>query len=237
MTVHARYINGNLAYWDTHRNRLIDAIGPDVFKYIDDFEISPLIAADAPLGMTVTLVEAGSGESTITKPDGSGGTLLLTTDNNDNDGINMQLAGESFGFAATQSTYAGIRFKAGEATQNDILFGLCITDTDALGGVTDGVFLSKIDGTTAITTNVEKDSSNTSTTVSPVFAASAYTIWELFWNGTALTFYIDGVLVSTPALTNLPDDELLTVTVQLLAGSAAINTMTIDWIRAISIGR
>jgi hypothetical protein len=96
MGVHARQIAGNLAFYNRTKHRLVDAIGPDVVKYVDDFVVSPLAAADAPLGWTVTLVEAGGGESTITKVDGIGGELLLTTDANENDGINMQLAGESF---------------------------------------------------------------------------------------------------------------------------------------------
>lgn len=236
--LHAKYVSGNLVYWDTHRHRLIDAQGADVIKYIDDFERSTLAAADAPTGWTVTLVEAGAGESTITKPDGSGGTLLLTTDANEDDGINMQLAGENFSLTASQpATYFGIRFQASEATQDDILVGLCITDTTLLGGMTDGVYFSKVDGSTAISFNVDKNSTVTQATALGTFAAATWTIWEFYWDGTALTAYIDGVLVSTPAITNLPDDELLTPSIQFLAGSANVRTMTIDWIRAIQVGR
>jgi prepilin-type processing-associated H-X9-DG protein len=136
-SVRPRRIAGNIAYWDGHRERLVAAIGPDAYTFFDDFTHQNLASADAPLGWTVTLVEGGGGESTITKPDGSGGHLLLTTDANDNDGVNMQAAGEAFGFAAEQTaTYFGIRLKCSEATQSDFLVGLCITDTTLLGGPT-----------------------------------------------------------------------------------------------------
>lgn len=236
--VHAKYINGNLAYWETHRERLVSAEGPDAFQYVNDFVRSPLIAADNPLGFTTTLVEAGAGESTITKPDGIGGHLLLTTDANEDDGIEIQLAGEAFELTSEQSAvYFGIRFQASEATQNDLLMGLCITDSTLLGGMSDGVYFEKLDGGTGTSFTVEKNATETQADSLAVFAANTWTIWEFYWTGTVLHAYINGTLVATPALTNLPDDEFLTPSVQVLAGSAAINTLTIDWIRAIQIGR
>lgn len=67
---------------DAHRRRFIDARGGNVLKYDERFVNSRLsgVVADGPVGWTVTLVEAGAGESTITKPDGVDGGLLLTTD-------------------------------------------------------------------------------------------------------------------------------------------------------------
>lgn len=238
MALRSRYISGHLAYWDTHRKRLVDAVGANVVKYMDDFVASPLAAADAPLGWTVTLVEAGGGESTITKPDGIGGTLLLTTDANEDDGISMQLAGESFELTADQgATYFGVKFQCSEATQIDWLVGLCITDTALLGGMTDGVYFEKLDGGTGISFTVEKNSTETQADALATFAAATDTIVEFFWDGTVLEAFINGVSVSTPALTNLPGDEFLTPSIEVLAGSAAARTMTIDWIRAIQIGR
>ena len=35
--LHSRWINGNLAYWDTHQCRIIDAWGASVVKYINHF--------------------------------------------------------------------------------------------------------------------------------------------------------------------------------------------------------
>jgi prepilin-type processing-associated H-X9-DG protein len=236
-SVRPRRIAGNIAYWDGHRERLVDAIGPDVVKFFDDFTLSSLAAADAPVGWTVTLVEAGAGESTITKPDGSGGHLLLTTDANEDDGINMQAAGESFGFASGQTaTYFGIRFKSGEATQSDILVGLCITDTTLLGGLSDGVYFEKLDGGTGISFVTEKNSTETQTDSLGTLAADTWTTLEFYGDSSSVRAYIDGTLVATHT-TNICDDELLTPSIHFLSGNAAVETMTIDWVRALQIGR
>src|SRR5262245_23521044 len=89
---------GNIVYIDksAHRRRIIDAIGPDVIKVIERFNRPLISAADTVLDWTTTLVEAGAGESTITKPDGVDGGLLFTTDANEDDGINFQMKGEPF---------------------------------------------------------------------------------------------------------------------------------------------
>lgn len=238
MALHSRAIGDNLVYYGGHRGRIIDAIGPDVVKYTEDFVGSPLSAADAPVGWTVTLVEAGAGESTITKPDAIGGALLLTTDGNEDDGIGLQLAGESFELTTDQRlTYFGIKLQCGEATQNDFLVGLCITDTTLLGGMSDGVYFEKLDGGTGISFTVEKNATETQADSLATFAAATDVILEFLWVPSRLEAFINGVSVAVPALTNLPDDEALTPSIQLLAGSAAVNTMQIDWIRAVQVGR
>src|SRR6185369_13767992 len=110
-----------------------------------------------------------------------------TTDANEDDGIEMQLAGEAFELTTGQAaTYFGIRFKADEATQIDILAGLCITDTTLLGGMTDGVYFEKLDGGTGTSFTVEKNSTETQADALATFAADTWTIWEFYWNGTAL---------------------------------------------------
>jgi hypothetical protein len=37
--------------------------------------------------------------------------------------------------------------------------------------------------------------------------------------------------------TNIPDNELLTPSIHFLTGDAAAETLTVDWVRAIGIGR
>lgn len=236
-TTKSKYIAGAYTLYETHAKRLLNAEGLSVVKYFEDFVQSPLAAADAPLGWTVTLVEAGAGESTITKPDGSGGTLLLTTDANEDDGINMQLTGESFGFSSSQyATYFGIRLQISDATQSDFLVGLCITDTTLLGGMTDGVYFEKLDGSTSLSCVTEKDSTETQTDSVGTVVADTYMILEFYFNGTSVEFFVDGTSVASHT-TNIVNDELVTPSIHFLAGAAAVKTMTIDWVRAIQIGR
>lgn len=232
-------ISGNLVYIDraSHMRRLVDAIGPDVIKYVNDFVAGVQHATDSLLGWVVTLVEGGAGESTITVPDAVGGAVLLTTDAADNDGINLQLDGESYELTTDQkAVYFGIRLRASEATQSDFLVGLCITDTDLLGGMTDGVFFRKVDASTSVAVVTEKDSSETETTGVLTFAADTDYVLEFYFDGTSVEFFVDGVSVARHTLT-IPDDEALTPSIHFLAGSTGAKTMQIDWIRAIQIGR
>lgn len=187
MTLHSRTIAGALAFWENHRQRIIDAIGNNVVKFVEDFT-DTVAAADALPGWTTTLVEAGAGESTIARTDGSGGLLLLTTDANEDDGINLQKTSENFRLAAGNQLYFGIRFKSGEATQSDILCGLCITDTTLLGGMTDGVYIEKLDGSTAISAVTEKNSTETQTDNLATFTADTFTIWEFYFDGSRVFF-------------------------------------------------
>jgi hypothetical protein len=206
--------------------------------FADDFVHSGLAAADAPVGWTVTLVEAGGGESTITKPDAVGGALLLTTDAFENDGVSMQLAGEAFELTSDQRlVYFGCRFQINDATQTDFLVGLCITDTALLGGMTDGVYFRKVDGSTSLAAVIEKDSTETTTTGVHTMVDATDVTLELYFDGTTVEFFVNGVSVASLSGANLPDNEALTPSIEFLTGEAVANTMQIDWVRAIQVGR
>jgi hypothetical protein len=231
-------INGNFIYVDraAHRKRIVGGIGPDIIRYDDDFVDGPALDADFDNRWTVTRVEAGAGESTMTRIDGAGGVLRITTDANEDDGVNAQLLGESFKLAAGNTLYYGIKAKMSEATQSDFFFGLAITDTDILGGVTDRIGFQKIDGETAVKGMLEKDSTET---LSPSILTldTSYHTYEWYLNSAgSVEMFVDAVSVWTPATTNLPNDEELRVTLQLLAGSAVARTCDIDWVRCYQIG-
>lgn len=238
MGLHSRHIGKNLVWYESHQKNIIDAIGSDVFKVFEDFNGPVVAASDALVGWDTTLVEAGlGGESTVTIPDGSAGTLLLTTDNAENDGVNLQMIGENFSLTTSQlATYFGIRFKISDATESDFLVGLAITDTEMLGGVTDDVSFRKVDGSTAVSFVTEKDSTETESTALHTMVADTYVVMEFFFDGTSVEAFIDGVSVAKHTA-NIPDNELLRVSMQFLTGAAAVKTMTVDWVRAIQIGR
>lgn len=231
-------IAGNLVYIDkgAHKKRVVDAIGPRVLKYTDRFINSGLAAADAPVGWTVTLVEGGAGESTITKPDGVDGGILFTTDAAENDGINAQLDGESFKLNANcQALYFYARLQANEATELDWLVGLCITDTTLLGGMTDGIYFEKLDAGTGISCVTEKNSTETQTDAVGTFAANTDVELEFYYDGTSVEFFVNGVSVARHTA-NICDDEDLTPSLQVLTGEAAAHTLTLKELRVIQIG-
>lgn len=233
--VKGKTVQGNLVYLETHEKRVLEAIGPDVTKLINDFTDGPAIDTAFDNDWTVTRVEAGAGESTLTRSDGVGGVLLITTDAAENDGANVQVIGESFKLASGNIVYFGARLKASATTQNDFFIGLAITDTDILGGVTDRIGFEKLDAATAVKFMLEKDSTETlSGTLSTL--DTNYHTYEFYFDGTNVEAFIDGVSVATPAVTNLPNDEELRVSIHALAGEAVAKTFEIDWVRAVQIG-
>lgn len=238
-TLHSQYVKGNLVYWQTHRKRWVDALGADVVKYIDDFVHGPGTDTAFDNYWTVTRVEAGAGESTVTRTDAVGGALLITTDAAENDGVNMQQVGESFELTADQEFYFGaFGVQVSDATQSDLFLGLAVTDTDILGGVTDGIGFRKVDGSTTLSYVVEKDSTETTGTAATLANATPVDL-EFHWSGASSTleFFVNGTSLGAVATTNLPNDEFLRTSIHFLAGEAVAKTFTLDKLVIIQIGR
>lgn len=232
--MHARWINGNLAYWDTHQCRIIDAFGPTVCKVLEDFNHNVTSAADTPTGWTVTLTEDGGGESTIAATDGVGGKLLITTDGNEHDGISMQHLPEVFKLATSKPCYFGVKLQSNDATQSKWMVGLCITDTEMLGGVSDGAYFEKLDGVTDINFVLEKNATETTSgSAVGTFADNTDVTLEFYWDGAAMHHFVNGVEKTALAVTNLPDDEELAMSLEFETGEGNAATMTVDWMRCV----
>lgn len=227
---------GNLVYIDkaAHLKRVVDAIGPDVFKFLNDFMHGQGLSATA-LGDEATVTATGT--SPVVFTDAAGGVLLITTGGTENDGVNIQWLGENFHLGATgiRALYFGARLKISEATQADFFIGLCDTDTDILGGADDSIGFRKSDGSTAVSFVTEKGT--TETTLAALTADTDYHILEFFYDADAgtLEVFVDGVSKGFVATTNLPD-EAQRVSVAFLTGDTAAETMEIDWINVIQIG-
>lgn len=233
--LHSRYEKGNLVYYDG--TEWVDAIGANICKFIEDFVNLPVDDTTGdPTAWTMTVVEAGlGGDSTAAlKAGAEGGVLLITTDNAENDGVNLQLKGEAFKLASGKPCYFGIRFKISAATQSDFLVGLAITDTDLLGGVTDGIYFRKVDGSTDVKFVLEKNSTETESAAILTADTNFHTLSFVF-DGTRAVAFVDGVEQSILAQTNLPNDEFLTPSIHFLTGDAAAITMEVDWVRVIQI--
>ena len=203
-------------------------VGPDSNIFIEEFVDFPMLAAGTPAAYTTTLVNASS----VALVDGNlGGAAVFTSAGAENDGAQIQALGEAFLPTSTNQIYFGAKLQVSNATQCDFLAGLCITDTTTLGGMTDGIYFRKVDETTTCNFVVETGSAETETAAQVMVAATDY-IFEFWWNGSALNFYVDGVLTGTPAITYIPTAEYLTPTLAFLTGSADARTMTVSWMRA-----
>jgi hypothetical protein len=229
-----RMLNGNRLILGAHEKDIVDAFGPDVIKYVQDFVVGNGLSATS-LGndWTVTLVNS----STVALTDASGGALLLTTDTAENDGVNMQLLGESFNLAGSgiKALSFVIRFKISDATQSDFFVGLCDTDTDILTAADDSIGFRKADGSTSVSFVTEKGT--TETTATALTMDTGNHKLAFYYDGVAgnLQAFVDDVSIGYIATTNLPDEEQR-VSIQFLAGAAAAKTMQIDYIRCIQIG-
>jgi hypothetical protein len=236
--MHSKWVQGNLVFYDSqYEQRWLDAIGPTITKVLEEFVATPFSAADSPSGYTTTEVDVGLGDTTVTLLAATipGGHLVIAAAQNENDGAQIQRLGEAFLLANNKPCYFGARFKVSEATQSDFDIGLCITNAALLGGMTEGVYFEKVDGSTTCNFVLENGSAPTATAVLTVVANTFYTV-EFVWNGAAIDSWVDGVLQTRPALTNLPQAQTLTPSIAFLSGAAgAGKTMTIDWVRAIQI--
>ncbi len=226
---------------DTNTWRWFDAFGPNASKYITSFNSLPCDdTTNDPTEFINTITEAGAGNSTAVISDTAGGALLITTAANENDGFAMQLgvanSGEWCSFAAEYPTYFGIRFQINDVDQTDCLFGVCVTDSDCLGGVTDGMYFRSIDGSAVLNFVLEQDSAESATAAVTLTDATDVTA-EFLYSGSSVYVYVDGSLVATIADSdvNFPNDELLRLTMEFLTGEAVANTCTIDWVRLIQI--
>ena len=230
MTLKSRHIGENLVFTSEHDKRIVHAVGPGVWQY----QLRPdhLGAATAdPQGWTTTVVETGLGGNTEIDPNDEAGRVgTITTDNAENDGANMQLLGENAKFTSGQTIYARLVGKINDVDQTDLLFGFCITDTDLLGGMTDGVYFESVDGSASVSFVAEKDSTETQEDTLGTLTDDTDVTLEFFWDGPAGTIeaFIDGVSVYGPAdPANLPDDESLRLSLHFLTGEATANTLNI----------
>ena len=238
MSTNSRYIRGALAFFGTHRKRLLNAIGENVVSYIEDFVNLPVDDTTGdPLAWTTTVVEAGSGTTTFASTDASGGKAIITTAGNEDDGGNYQLNGESFETTSDQDLYFGTKLAINDADNTDIIVGLAVTDTTLLGGLADGIYFESVDGSARISTVTEASSTETQNDSAGTLVDATEIELEFYYDGTAgnVEFYIDGTLVNTHT-TNIPSTQMR-VSVHFLTGEATANTCTIDWIRCIQIGR
>ncbi len=181
---------------------------------------------------TITTTEAGTGSATEAVTDEDGGVLLITNAAGDNDLDFFNKKGEGFLMETNKQAYFKARINVSDATQSDFVIGLQITDTTMLA-VSDGIYFQKDDGNADLDFHVTKNGTSTSATaISTVVDATYFTV-GFYYNGVdSVTYYVDDVRKGALAVTNLPDDEELTVSFGIQNGEAAVKSMSIDYILA-----
>ena len=228
MPMRVEWDGGNQLYWDGHRERILDVIGPGVEAKVN---LAFDIQTTDPAGWISTVVEAGVGTTELSGSPTAGIIARITNAANEDDGGNYQAPGQTFRCVSGQKWYAGLSFTPSDADQSDLLFGVCITDTTLLGGMSDGAYMECLDGGANVSVVVEKDASETQTDSMGTLVDATTQIWEMFWDGEELNFYIDGVLVKTVSSGEIPDNEPLRLSLAWLNGDANVRTLDIQWCR------
>ena len=182
---------------------------------------------------TITTTEAGTGSASEAVTSSAGGALLLTNAAGDNDLDFLQLKGEGFKLSSSKKAYFSARFKVNDVDQSDFVMGLGITDTTPLD-TTDGVFFISADGDAGLDFLVEKDNSATTTEDVATMADDTFitTTWFIDPDASKVYYSINNAKPVGVAITNLPDDEELTVSFGIQNGEASAQTMTIDYVVA-----
>ena len=197
-----------------------------VHMYFEDFDY--YTAAD----WTITTVEAGAGSATEALVDADGGVLLITNDDADNDSDFFNKVGESFSFEAGKKVWFEARIQTIDAIQSDIVLGLQITDTTPLD-VSDGVFFLKADGAASVNFLVEKNGTATTEPLVATMVDSTFIKLGFYYNGDdGITVFVDGAPQATVATTNLPDDEIMTISFGIQNGEAVAKSLAVDYILA-----
>lgn len=185
-----------------------------------------------------TITAVGTGTSALTDIDG--GALLVTNSAADNDGRQHQLVGEGFLLASGKKSVFKARFKISDATQSDLIIGLCVLDTTLLGatagdGVTDGIFFQKDDGSTTLTAYCQKNTTTGQTSATATtLADDTFLTVGWYYNGVdSVAVYVNDAQVATldGTSTYLPDTEL-SVSFGTLNGEAVAKVLTLDYIFA-----
>ncbi len=215
----------------------------DIFGEAQKFDLGNGFPTDDTTGdptqFVLTPIEVGTGSSIAVNSVTRGESMLITTADDDFDGINLQLKGEGFDLTASKPLYFGCKLKVSEATQSDLLIGLAETDTALMAtatthetdyGTSDLIGFLKLDAETTIATQAVLAGAVTATADYATALSTGFVTFEMVWDGSTLSYYVDRNLV-TSVNASLPDGDL-TPTINFRTGSDAVVTCSIAWIRA-----
>lgn len=189
-----------------------------VHSYFNDF--NNYAAAD----WTIT----ATGSVTNGLVTGDGGILSLVNSAANNDLDSFQSTVEPFVITPGKQAWLKVRFQLSNATNAAAVLGLQITDTTPLA-VSDGFYFSKAAASTALNFVTEKASTATTTALGAM-ANTTYVTAGAHYNGSdKIHLYFNDSMVASCAVTNLPT-RTLAITFAVANGTAAANTMLVDYI-------
>lgn len=180
-----------------------------------------------------TATVTGTGTTALTA--GDGGLLASVTSGANNDANYLQKTTEGFSFEANRQAWFKTRFKVSALT-SVVVIGLQVTDTTP-EDVTDGVYFLSTTGTGAVSLICRQNATTGSTSATGMtLVADTYTELSWYWDGKGnLQYFQDGRQLGTITgitTSNFLPDTTTTVSFGIRTTSAAVKTLTIDYILA-----
>lgn len=197
----------------------------DMHRFFDDF--------DTYTSGQWTATVTGTGTTALTA--GDGGLLASATSGASGDANYLQKTTEGFSFEVGKPAWFKTRFKVSALT-TVVVIGLQVTDTTP-EDVTDGIYFLSTVTTGAVTVYCRKDATTGSSTGTGItLVANTFTELAWYWDGkNEVQYFQDGVqkgtITGVTASTYLPDTTT-TVSFGVRTTSAAVQTLTIDYILA-----
>ncbi len=114
---------------------------------------------------------------------------------------------------------------------------LSVTDTAILGGVADRIGFQSVDASATLTFPIEKSTVETNFDPTVTLVDATAVDLEFYYDGAGLEIFVDGVSEGRPAVTNIPDDVVMRISWEFLNGATGAETMDINRITCIQIGR
>jgi len=254
--LHSRYINGALAFWDTHQCRIIDAVGGNVTKYVNHFTHMPL--DDTTRNPAEWSWVSDTATDAITLPASlTGGVMNMATGAVAQNETYLQLGGAACatnapwiisgaaGVANTYPVYFGIRCKALQHASEAYFVGLAgegaaAADflTDATGAIADDDFVgfNTLQATPDAWNITWKHTGGAVQAVTAVAVNAAdWHVFEFYYDGgTTVTFFVDGVANATTATTSaatFPHDAEMSPMLAVKTVGGAASSLQVDWLR------
>lgn len=212
-------------FWEKHPRT-------DYFEYFNDFTRPTDYDTN---DWTLTTTEAGAGSATEAIGNLAGGILVVTNDAADDDNDFFQLTKETWKWVSGKALEFEMRFKLSDVTQIDFVAGLQITDTSPLA-VTDGIYFQKDDGDALLDFHITKNSTSTDVTGVATLANDTWIKIGFYYDGVdahKMQIFVNDVRVGAAALTNIVDDEELTVSFGIQNGEAVAKVLSVDYIRVV----
>jgi hypothetical protein len=181
------------------------------------------------------------GTGTLAVQAGAGGILKVTNSAANNDEISAQFAGgtaavvETFKYVAGKKLQFVARFSLSDVLASAAMFGLCITDTEVIGGVTDGIYFRKDAASARLYFVTEKNSTETVVDTGIDLVNDTMITVEFYYDGSAerIAAYANGIHCgAAQVVANFPDDEELALTFAVKNTAAAAKSASIDFIGA-----